>query len=154
MASSKHQIDLGSDDIDEVTLARIRKQRDVARVHGYEAPAKFVDAWVRGVKIVGEQYFECKTPLSGDAVTEFETLNDVTDKNQLTPKWDFIEKNIYAMSGGEAALLATMCSFYNAEWGGKMMQEFGLQGMADISAKLDLEGNQIVADLLINYTGW
>ena len=143
-----------SNDIDEVTLARIRKERDVALAHSYEAPAKFVAAWVQGVKIIGQQYFECKKPMFGDVATEPKTLDHVTDKNQLVPNWELIEKNIYAISGGEAALLAVMCSFYNSEWGGKMMQELGLQGMADLSAKLDLKSNQVVADLLVSYTGW
>ena len=143
-----------SNDIDEVTLARIRKERDVALSHSYEAPAKFVAAWVEGVKIIGQQFFECKQPMFGDVVTEPKTLDDVTDKNQLVPKCELIEKNIYAISGGEAALLAVMCSFYNSEWGGKMMQDLGLQGMADISAKLDLKASRVVAKLVVNYTGW
>jgi len=140
--------------IDELTLARIRKERDEELAHSYEAPGLFVAAWVRGVRIVGEGFFECKKPLYGEDITAPDSLEDVTDKNQLAPKWDYVEKNIYALSSGEAALLAVMCSFYNSEWGGKMMQELGLQGMADVSAKLDLKANQVVADLLINYSGW
>jgi len=141
-------------DIDEVTLARVRKEREENIKHSLKAPALFLEAWVRGVKIVGLRFFECKQPLCDDPVDVVSTIDLVTDKAQLTPKWEYIEKNIGVLSGGEAALLAVMCSFYNSEWGGKLMRGIELYGMADICGKLDRAENQVVADLVVNYSGW
>lgn len=144
---------------DEVTHARLleklAEQRAKNMEHAEVAPQRFLDAWKKGVAIVGISYFKCETPLLADQVVEpAVSLDEVTTKWQVSPDYEYILENIGVLSGGEAALLATMCSFYNSEWGGELMREVGLNGLADVSAKLDLEGNQIVADLLINYTGW
>jgi len=141
-------------DIDEVTLARIKKIQEENIKHSLEAPTLFLEAWKRGAKIVGLRFFECKQPLGSDPVNIVGTIDLVTDKAQLTPKWDYIENNIGILSGGEAALLAVMCSFYNSEWGDELMRDLGLLGMANICGKLDRTENQIVADLVVNYSGW
>ena len=145
-------------EFDEVTHQRMRRnmqeQMAAAQKHHAIAPQRFLAAWIKGVRIVGESYFHHDAPLSDRNLQPAASLDTVTSKWQVSPNYEYILKNISVLSGGEAALLATLCSFYNSEWGGELMREVGLNGMADVSAKLDLDGNQIVADLLINYTGW
>ncbi len=136
--------------IDEVTLARIRKERTETQAHYAQAEGVFLDAWVRGVKIIGEAWFTANPRFCKKAPS----LDQVTDKWQVIPNSELINERIGVLSGGEAALLAAMCSYYNAEWGGQLMQDLGLQGLADLSATLDLRGNRIIADLMLNYTGW
>lgn len=144
---------------DEITRARMRKKMEeriaAAREHAEVAPQRFLDAWKKGVGIIGKSYFKCETPLSSNQVIEpAESLEAVTSKWQVCPDYDYIMEHIGVLSGGEAALLVTMCSFYNSGWGGDLMRECGLNGMADVAAKLDLEETQIVAELLLYYTGW
>ena len=136
--------------IDEVALHRIQKKREEAIIHSQEAPMKFLSAWVSGVRVIGEGYFTHNERFGDKAPC----LDKVTDKWQVIPNRVFVEENIGVLSGGEARLLAVMCSFYNPEWGGKLMQDLGIQGMADISGNLDLKCNKIVASLSVNYTGW
>lgn len=136
--------------IDEDTLARLSKERDEAAAHSQAAPGLFLSAWIAGIRVVGENYFTHNPRFSEPA----KSLNEVTDKWQVIPNNDLIEKSMGALSSGEAALLAVMCSFYNSEWGGQIMQDLGIHGLADVSARLDLKGNKIVAKLLLNYTGW
>ena len=136
--------------IDEVTLARLRKQRAELLAHSQAAPGRFLAAWIAGIRIVGKICFTHNPSFTAPA----SSLDAVTDKWQVIPDRDVVNERIGMLSSGEAALLAVMCSFYNAEWGGQMMQDLGIRGMADISAKLDLEANHLVADLLVNYTGW
>ena len=142
---------------DEVTRANLRKKIDAQRTqnrnHANVAPQRFLEAWIKGVTRVGEQYF-CHAPLHESGLPHAAELGAVTDKRQISPNCNYIQENISSLSSGEATLLAVMCSFFNSEWGGDLMREFGLNGMADVAFKLDLEGNQIVADLLVNYTGW
>ena len=136
--------------IDEVTLARIRKERTETQAHYAQAEGVFLAAWVRGVKLIGQSWFTANPRFCEKAPH----LDQVTDKWQVIPKADVIDERIGVLSSGEAALLAAMCSFYNTEWGGQLMQDLGIQGLADLSAKLDLHGNRIIADLMLNYTGW
>lgn len=136
--------------IDELTLARLRKQRDEAQAHYDQAPGAFLAAWLKGIKVIGEGWFTYNPQCCEKAPS----LDQVCDKWQVIPDYELINQRIGVLSGGEAALLAAMCSFYNAEWGGQLLQDLGIQGLADISAKLDLAENRIVADLLVNYTGW
>lgn len=136
--------------IDEVTLARLRKEREEALVFGSEAPDKFLSAWVAGVRIIGEGYFTHNPRYAEPA----NSLNEVSDKWQLIPKWEFVEKSIGVLSGGEAALLAAMCSFYNSEWGDKLLHDLEIRGLGDVSGKLDVKERKILSDLMLYYTGW
>jgi len=136
--------------IDELTLARMRKRREDAQAHYQQAPEAFLAAWLKGVKVIGEDWFTHNPQFSEPA----SSLDQVRDKWQAIPDYQLINERIGVLSGGEAALLAAMCSFYNSEWGGQLLQDLGIQGLADLSAKLDLPENRIVADLMINYTGW
>ncbi len=145
--------------LDEVIRTRLRKKMEEqiarAREHSEVAPQRFLDAWKKGVAVVGRSYFKCETPLLADQVVKpAASLEEVTIKWQVSPDYEYILENIGVLSGGESALLATMCSFYNNEWGGDLMRECGLNGMADVAAKLDMDETQIVADLLLYYTGW
>ena len=136
--------------MDELTLARMKKKREEAIAHSKEAPGKFLSAWIAGIRVVGENYFTHNPSF----VEPAEILQDVSDKWQVIPNNEYIGDNISVLSSGEATLLAVMCSFYNSEWGGMLMRDLGINGMADVSAKLDLGETKIVADLLLNYSGW
>jgi len=136
--------------IDEVTLARFRKEREESQTHYAQAESAFLTAWIQGIKIVGESWFTFNPTFCEKA----ERIEQVTDKWQVIPNFELINERIGVLSGGEAALLAAMCSFYNAEWGGKLMLDGGLLGLADLSGKLDLQGNRVIAELMLNYTGW
>ena len=92
----------------------------------------FLAAWKRGVQLAGPGYFKLKAP-TGEAATH---------KGQLEPDWDLIEETLTARSRGEAAFLAAMCSFYNAEWG------------QSLASKLDEPHTGIIAELFLNYPGW
>ncbi|MCW9012304.1 MAG: hypothetical protein OQL06_00860 [Gammaproteobacteria bacterium] len=118
--------------------------------HYAQAQSAFLNAWLEGVKIVGESWFTFNPTFCQKA----ESLNEAKSKWQVMPNYELVNERIGVLSGGEVALLAAMRSFYNAEWGGKLMQDGGLQGLADLSGKLDLQGNRIIAELMINYTGW
>ena len=54
---------------------------------------RFLDAWKRGVTLIGTRFFEIKTSSAESA----------TDKNQLRPNWDQVEESIGVLSRGETA---------------------------------------------------
>lgn len=109
-----------------------------------ERERRFLDAWKRGVLLAGEDCFRVKSP----------TVESATHKRQLEPDWDYIEETITARSRGEAAFLAAMCSFYNAEWGQSLLVRAGYPNLCDLAAKLDEPHAGIVAELFLNYPGW
>lgn len=113
----------------------------------------FFNAWKRGVQLAGEEYFTCR-PHVGENLQPAESVEQAISKNQLAPDSEFIKASIGALSGGQRRFLAAMCSFYNPDWGGDLLREQGVNGLADLSGNLDAEHLQILADLLISYQGW
>jgi len=110
----------------------------------YDARA-FFDAWQRGVKIAGHQWF-------GDGTTA--TAANAASKYDLAPRYDDIDAALGWLSSGEAVFLAAMYSFYNADAGGKMLKRRRVNGLADVAASLDEPRRQVIADLLVSYAGW
>jgi hypothetical protein len=47
-----------------------------------------------------------------------------------------------------------MCSFYNAQWGQKLLTEAGFPNICDIASKLDSEHAEVIAELFLTYSGW
>jgi len=115
----------------------------------------FLNAWKRGVQLAGEEYFYAKTPsFSAEKVEPEKSIEAVTDKNQLCPDQDMIEKCIGGLSGGKRRFLAAMCSIYNSEWGADLMDNCDARGLANLTANLDGEHRQVIADLIVSYQGW
>jgi hypothetical protein len=114
------------------------------REHEKEAPRKFLDAWKRGLMLVGSEFFIIKS----------EQIDTASDKWQLTPNLEFILKASGSYSEGKKALLALMYSFYDSEDGQKLLENNGTPNFVSAYAKLDFEGRQIISQLLLNYSGW
>jgi len=132
----------------DTDTVKIMKEKDFAKrqetmERSKKAPSQFLEAWKQGVSLIGGKFFNQKNP-----------LNTIKDKNELRPNHEYIHENIWVMSSGRKTLLALMCSFYNSSWGGDLMAEVGINGMSDISAKLDYESLDVVSELLTNYHGW
>ncbi len=106
-------------------------------------PKKFLEAWKRGIKLIGEDYFL----INGH-------LDDATDKNQLKPNTELIESALNILSKGQATFLAAMYSFYNDKDGQRYLEQLGRPNITDISAYLDKENLEVIADLFVNYCGW
>jgi hypothetical protein len=127
--------------LDKTTRESITQELE----HFSSAPVRFLEAWKRGVRLAGPQFFGTGNPhpdLGG-----IETIWD------LCPKMNLIEKAIGVMSSGEKVFLAALTSFYNAEDGGALLKRVHVQGLADFGG-LDLERRAVIAALILNYTGW
>lgn len=119
---------------------------EIARTdrHFSNAPRAFLHAWKRGVALIGPTLF-------GDGTQE--CMNLAVDKWDLCPNVTVIKKTIGAMSSGERVFLAAMVSFYNAKDGGALLKHVGVHGLADLGG-LDAERREVIAALILNYTGW
>ena len=114
-------------------------------MHDYrERERRFLDAWKQGVQMAGPRCFKVTAP----------SVEDATHKRQLEPEWDYIDETITARSRGEAAFLAAMCSFYNAEWGQSLLVRAGYPNLCDVASKLDEPRARIIAALFVHYPGW
>ena len=113
--------------------------------HFSSAPARFLEAWKRGVRLAGPQFFGMGGPRAD--------LDHAESKWDLRPKMDLIDRAIGVMSSGEKVFLAALTSFYNAEDGGELLKRVHVQGLADFGG-LDLERRAVIAELILNYTGW
>ena len=127
-------------DVDSTTREKIRREL----AHFSAAPIQFFNAWKRGVALAGPQYFG-REPRAD--------LDRATSKLDLVPKMTFIAQAIGGMSGGEKVFIAALTSFYNSEDGGGLMRRVGVNGFADLH-NLDLQRRTVIADLLLNYSGW
>lgn len=112
--------------------------------HFAKAPQAFFDAWKRGVKIAGNEWFGDGTP---------EGLQRATSKWDLRPKMLMLNDALGVLSSGQRLFLSAMVSFYNAREGGAMLKRCGVEGLSDLGG-LDLERRKVIADLLLNYNGW
>ena len=64
-----------------------------------------------------------------------------------------IQRALGAKSHGEAVLLAAMYSFYNDTDSRELWRLAGMHTVGDLSI-LDYERRQVIADLIVNYSGW
>ena len=116
-----------------------------ARIGDYrQQQARFLDAWKRGVRLAGEGCFEVTAS----------SVASATDKEQLRPRWDYVEAYLMDRSNGEAAFLAALCSFFNSHWGQALLERAGYPNLCDLAAKLDAERAGIIAELFLSYQGW
>jgi hypothetical protein len=112
--------------------------------HFAKAPEAFFQAWKRGARIAGPQWF-------GDGTSE--GLARATTKWDLRPSMLRLNDALGVLSPGERMFLSAMVSFYISREGGAMLKRCGFDGLSDLSG-LDLERRQVIADLVLNYNGW
>ena len=112
--------------------------------HFAAAPRAFFQAWKRGAQIAGPEWF-------GDGTRE--GLQRATTKWDLRPDIPMLSDALGVLSSGQRMFLSAMVSFYNACDGGEMLKRCGFEGLCDLGG-LDLERRQVIAELLLHYTGW
>lgn len=112
--------------------------------HFAAAPQAFFLAWKRGAEIAGHEWF-------GDGTRE--GLRRASSKWDLRPNLLLLNDALGVLSGGQRMFLSAMVSFYNVREGAAMLKRCGFEGLADLGG-LDLERRQVIADLVLNYSGW
>ena len=137
------------DEIDEFTLARIRKDYNDALEHSQVSKERFLIAWKKAVAMAGQRLFT-----SGKGYPQAPTLNAATDKWQLIPDYDAIVDFIKVASTGEALFITVLYSFYNSEDGDAMLHQLGFHGLGDIANRLDSKQLEVVTELMRYHTGW
>ncbi len=115
-----------------------------AKTAWQEREQRFLAAWKRGVTLAGEACFKVTA----------ESVGAATSREQLRPDWDYIEAHLLDRSNGEAAFLATLCSFFNSEWGQVLLDRAGYPNLCDLASKLDPGSAEIIAELFVSYHGW
>lgn len=108
------------------------------------APTAFFQAWKRGVKVVGPQWF-------GDGTHE--GLRHAVSIEDLRPDMLGLNDALRTLSSNQGLFLSLMVSFFNAREGAAMLRRCRFEGLADLG-DFDLERRQIIADLLMNYSHW
>lgn len=112
--------------------------------HFAKAPQAFFEAWKRGVKLAGIEWFGKGTQ---------EGFEQATSKWDLRPRMLMLNDALGVLSSGQRLFLSSMVSFYNSREGGAMLKRCGVDGLADLG-NLDLQRRQVIADLLLHYNGW
>ncbi len=135
--------------IDEVTLARLRKEREESLARQEQAPGLFLEAWKKAVMLAGEHLFTAHHDYTATA-----SIDAATDKWQLIPNYEAINQYLGVASTGEALFVATLYSFYNSAGGDAMCRDLGYQGIGDVAYRLEHEQLIIVTDLMLYHTGW
>lgn len=126
---------LPQDVLDQIALEEL---------HFSQAPEVFFKAWKRGAEIAGPKWFGDGTP---------EGLQRATSKWDLRPSVRLLNDTLDVLSGGQRMFLSAMVSFYNTREGGAMLRRCGFEGLSDLGG-LDLERRKVIADLVLNYSGW
>ncbi|MBV2205756.1 MAG: hypothetical protein KUL87_10070 [Pseudomonas sp.] len=108
------------------------------------APTAFFQAWKRGAEIAGPEWF-------GDGTRE--GLHRAVSIEDLRPDMLSLNDALGVLSGGQRMFLSAMVSFYNSREGAAMLKRCGFEGLSDLGG-LNLERRQVIADLVLNYSGW
>lgn len=115
-----------------------------AKKHDAIAKDKFLSAWKKGIRKVGAEFFTIKS----------DNIDSATDKWDLIPNFEFIKESLGGYSHGIQVLLGLMYSFYDSEEGQKLLEQCNTPNLVDAQVVLDLEGQEIIAELWSNHTGW
>ncbi len=133
------------DEEHKAALAAFEEKRAKIRNHYANAKERFLAAWIRAIEVIGPAYFECID------VTHFK---EATDRSQIPPNYDAIEKRINVCSIGEGAFIGAVMSFYNDKWGAGICDAFGYHGVGGAANRLDLDELEIIIELMNSHTGW
>lgn len=105
---------------------------------------RFDNAWKKGVKKIGIEFFNLKA-----------SSLDVAEKRwQLEPNYQFITESIGGCSHGKQVLLAMMYSFFDPECGQELLEKVGTPNFVDARNYLDEEGIHIISELWNSHYGW
>lgn len=135
--------------MDELTLARIRKQREELIAHEHIAPEKFLAAWKKGVQLAGARLFTNHRDYPA-----VESIDDAINKWQLIPDYEVIKDYMGYASTGERLFVAVLYSFYNSDDGAVFCEEIGFRGIGDIAKRLEQDQLKIITELMCHHTGW
>ena len=135
--------------MDELTLARLKKQREESIAQGFVAPEKFLVAWKKAVKLAGARLFT-----NHHNYPAVESVNDAINKWQLIPNYEVIKEFMGYASTGERLFVAVLYSFYNSDDGAEFCEELGFRGIGDMANRLELDQLKIIIELMCNHTGW
>lgn len=135
--------------MDELMLARLKKQREEAIAQGVVAPENFLVAWKKAVKLAGAHLFT-----NHHDYPAVDRVDDAINKWQLIPNYEVIQKYMGYASTGERLFIAVLYSFYNSDDGAEFCEELGYRGIGDIANRLELDQLKIITELMCNHTSW
>jgi len=104
----------------------------------------YVLAWKKGIQKVGTECFNIKAS----------SLDSAQKKWQLEPNYEFIKNSIGGYSHGKQALIGLMYSFFDAEYGQKLLEKAQTPNFVQARSILDKESLEIVSQLWLYHTGW
>lgn len=114
------------------------KEKAVARMQA------FFEFWKKGVGLAGVRFF-------GDGTKE--SFARATEIDNLAPIAKVVEGALPHLSPGEAAFIASMYSFYNSYKGADFCHVANVKSVGDLTI-LDAGRCEVIAGLLLNYSGW
>lgn len=104
---------------------------------------RFLAAWKQGVEFLGPEMFGPGSP------------EKATNKSELLPLKEEVERAFTEESCGEEQFLAAMVSFYDPAWGEELANRIDShKSLSGLTFNLDHECTEIVCELLRNYSGW
>lgn len=104
----------------------------------------FVLAWKKGIQKVGTECFNIKAS----------SLDAAKKKWQLEPNYEFIKTAIGGYSHGKQVLIGLMYSFFDAEYGQKLLEKAQTPNFVQARSILDKETLEIISQLWLYHTGW
>lgn len=124
----------------EVSQAKVEALRAEQRLR----EEKFFSWWKKGVELAGYEYF-------GDGTHEgFVTAGN---KNQLRPIRKNIEDSIGFATNSQMAFLIGLYCFFNDFVGAELCTKANVRSLGDYMI-LDEERREVIAALLLAYSGW
>jgi len=118
-----------------------------------EKELKFLNAWKKGVKLIGHVFFKLPAEVNYYYNTE-SFINSVTSREQLHPNWRAIGIGLKAMQAHHQIFISMMYSFYNHKDGQRLLKAIGFPNFIDALRRLETEEKEIIEELARNDYGW
>lgn len=105
----------------------------------------FLVAWKDGVELIGASYFN----------VESDSVAQATDRDQLRPDFETIQRALPGMSSGQQRFLIALCQFFSDTGIAELCREaeISVPSLADL-ALLDRARRSVITRLIDSYTGW
>jgi len=105
---------------------------------------KFFRAWKDGIALLDQW----------GAVLFRGDIEKATNREDLRPNWNSIDRNFGVLSTGEQIFVGVMYSFFNPADGQDLLKRAGHENFVDGISRLDHEHRSVIARLTTSHHGW
>jgi predicted DNA-binding WGR domain protein len=128
----------------ELSRQKIRQKLIEQAERNKQNKDKFFRAWKDGISLLDQWG---KVLFRGD-------ITIATDREELRPNWNPIDKSFGVLSTGEQIFVGIMYSFFNPDDGQDLLKRAGHENFVDAISRLSHDHRNVIVRLINSHYGW